>query len=321
MRTVFFLFLLMLPVILAGQITVQGIVKDSLDNQPLFGIAVSLKDSKTETLTDLDGEFTLSIPNLESDTLIFHCAGFHTKKLPAQKNMEVTMQYTEDIEVVTIGYGPLKKSDLTGKLAGIHVDRDTSKVKPVRLRGNISTGNEPTYIVDGDSIAKFVLDDFLKNNNLTVEDIVSLDVLKDASSTWPNNRRGSNGIIIITTRLKFIGKTYRHTYKYSSMANEYGKGGGNDYLKLEFEQDSVKLSNVKEWSLPNEKGEYKTSRSIEELFSATYRTAQREFIIDNEILPQLKVSGESLIAPQIKIKGIKNSIFENAEFVEVTDGK
>lgn len=116
----------------------------------------------------------------------------------------------------------------------------------------------------------------------------------------------------------FNGKEYKHIYLFSSMANEYGKGGGKHYLSLSFHNDSVTLFNVKSRSLPNEKGEQIVVEDIEEVFISPYNASPNTIKIDNPILPQLAIRGDTLIAPQINYQA-ERAIFKDSMFLPSED--
>jgi TonB-dependent starch-binding outer membrane protein SusC len=202
--------------------TVSGIVKDT-NGEPLIGVAVQLKDNaKTGTISDVNGKFTLTTPTNAS--LVFSYMGYVPQTLPASSSMTITL--SEDTkkldEVIVVGYGTMKKSDLTGSAAQIKTDALTATVagnaleslqgkasgvavfnnnKPgespsirVRGSGSISASNEPLYVVDGFPLMDGNISD------INPSDIESMEVLKDASSTAIYGSRGANGVVMITTK-------------------------------------------------------------------------------------------------------------------------
>lgn len=193
-------------------------------NEPLIGVNVIVKGTSTGTSTDAEGRFSLSAPD-GGGTLIFSFIGYVSKEIEIGNQSEINIQLAADTkilnEVVVVGYGTQRKSDVTGSLTSITTDQ--FKEQPVnrldqilqgrasgvqvtnasgspggdvriRIRGanSINSDNSPLYVVDG-----FVGADF---NNINPEDIASLEVLKDASATAIYGSRGSNGVIIITTK-------------------------------------------------------------------------------------------------------------------------
>lgn len=100
----------------------------------------------------------------------------------------------------------------------------------------------------------------------------------------------------------FAGKVYKHTYLFSSMGNEYGKGGGEKYFKLIFAQKEVKLINMSDQTLPDENGVYNTKSDSTEIFTADYKVKEKSITIDNPIMPQLEIEEGQLTAPKINLQ-------------------
>jgi len=226
MSNKFFLFTGWLIAVLLGmdtalaQTQVSGVV--SGDSGPLAGATVAIKGTTTQTQTDTSGEYM--VPALgTSVTLVFSYTGYATTEVSTngRTRVDVTLTHTEAEldEVVVVGYGTQRKSDLTGSVASIKSDAlnqrpainleqqmagrlagvnvSTNSGRPggqtnVRIRGynSINASNAPLYIVDG------VIGASLVNPN----DIESLEVLKDASATAIYGARGANGVIIVTTK-------------------------------------------------------------------------------------------------------------------------
>lgn len=202
----------------SGQVTSEG------DVTPLQGVSVTVKGSSTGTMTDAAGNFTISVPN-ENTMLVFSYTGYTSKEVKAGDSETINVQLTAEEgslnEVVVIGYGTARKSDLTGAVAtvkaerlldrpvtdvtqalqgrvpGVDVNINSSapgEAAKVRIRGvtSINAGLDPLYVVDGViGVAASVL-----NPN----DISSVEVLKDASATAIYGARGANGVIIISTK-------------------------------------------------------------------------------------------------------------------------
>lgn len=214
----------------AQNITVSGTVIDDT-GEPLLGATVMQKGTTNGTSTDFDGNFTISVPS--KATLVFSYIGYDTKEVPvngqSKINVTLTTNSTMLDEVVAIGYGTVRKKDLTGavssvsgaelakvpvtsaaqalqgKAAGINIVQQSGAPGAgvnVTIRGgaSITQSTKPLYIVDG-----FPMDDAL--SNIDVNDIETIDVLKDASSTAIYGARGSNGIVVITTKSAAAGKT------------------------------------------------------------------------------------------------------------------
>ncbi|WP_207426640.1 TonB-dependent receptor [Pedobacter sp. SYSU D00535] len=212
-----------------NQVTVSGTVRDS-KGTPLPGVTVRVKETGKATSTNVDGLFRIELPN-GTETLQFSMLGFVTKEVKAEgrSTIDVTLEESASTldEVVVIGYGTVKKRDLTGsvvsireaditatpvnnimealqgKIAGADIMRSSGAVgtnASVLLRGtrSIYGDNSPLYIVDGIPSTY---------SQINPSDIASIDVLKDASSTAIYGSAGANGVIIITTKKGREGKS------------------------------------------------------------------------------------------------------------------
>lgn len=214
---------------------VSGVVKDN-SGEPIIGANVVEKGTTNGTVTDMDGNYTLSVSN--NATLVVSYIGYTTKEIKIGSQAVVNAVLEEDAiglnEVVAIGYGYVKKKDLTGavssvsaddmvmggtvsnaaqalqgKTAGVQVSQ-TSKAPggsiSVRVRGNnsISSTNEPLYVVDGFPSSEGL--------NINPNDIESMQILKDASATAIYGARGANGVVLITTKR---GKSGENKISYS----------------------------------------------------------------------------------------------------------
>lgn len=238
--------------------TISGVVTDS-NGEPIIGANVVGKGSKSiGTVTDIDGKFTLALDN-SSPTLVVSYIGYLTKEVPVDNQSVLKVILSEDTqnleEVVVIGYGSVKKSDLTGAVGSIQVDKvqgisvksvdqmlqgRTSGLymvqnsgmpgasSTVRIRGgnSISGGNEPLYIIDGMPVypsASASQTALSPLNSIPTSDIESIEVLKDASSTAIYGSRGANGVIIVTTKKGKSGKTSVAFDAYWGIQNIYKK--------------------------------------------------------------------------------------------------
>lgn len=213
---------------LMAQITVEGTIKDVYED-PIPGLNVILKNSVMGTVTDLNGNYSLA--NVPSNgVLVFSSIGMITEEIPVDGKTRIDLVMHDDIsrldEVVVIGYGTVKKRDLTGavssvkseditispvnnvmealqgRVSGLDITRSSGRSgsePEVLLRGNrsLSGGMQPLYIIDGipGSIS-----------NLNTNDIESVEVLKDASTTAIYGAEGANGVIIVTTKQAEEGK-------------------------------------------------------------------------------------------------------------------
>ncbi len=205
--------------------TVTGTVLDD-EKLPLIGASVMIgKDASTGVITDLDGRF--SIKASASDVLTFSFIGFADQQIKVGDNTDITVIMAPDSNVledaVVIGYGTVKKSDLTGAVVNVKMgdlrdspsltidgalqgrvagadfmstDGAPGSTSTIRIRGtrSITASNEPLIVVDG------VMDAISDLGDINPDDIASISVLKDASSTAIYGSRGANGVIIITTK-------------------------------------------------------------------------------------------------------------------------
>ncbi|PRY89157.1 SusC/RagA family TonB-linked outer membrane protein [Mongoliibacter ruber] len=219
---------------------VQGTVTDE-GGEPIPGTSVTVKGTTTGTVADIDGNFSLNVP--ESGVLVFSFIGFSTKEVQITNESVVNVQLSEQLsdlgEVVIVGYGVQRKSDLTGSVSSVG-EREIKQVAvasldqalqgrasgvqvtqasaapgggvSIRVRGgnSINASNEPLYVIDGIP--------FFPNNatvspgasggaqpqnalaNINPGDIESMEILKDASATAIYGSRGANGVVIITTK-------------------------------------------------------------------------------------------------------------------------
>ena len=215
----------------ADQQAVSGTVKDDTGSG-IPGVSILEKGTTNGTVTDVNGNFTLNVQGA-NPVLVFSYIGMVSQEVAVsgQSKINVTMKadYIGIEEVVAVGYGTMKKSDVTGsvssvtpeklvdrpvvnvgqalqnKVAGVQVIRqaagDPGGRPQIRIRGtnSINTSADPLFVVDG------IVGVFNALQNLDPEDIASMDVLKDASATAIYGTRGANGVIIITTKRGVAG--------------------------------------------------------------------------------------------------------------------
>ena len=203
----------------APQSRVTGQIVD-VNGEPLIGANVTTLDSKAGTVTDIDGRFSIDVP--QGTQLQVSFIGYVSQKLKAGNNMKIVLKedYQDLEETVVIGYGAVKKRDLTGavasvkseeivktpttnvmealqgQVAGFDITRSTGEVGAamnMTLRGNRSIygNNAPLFIIDGMEGSY---------DELNTNDIASVEVLKDAASTAIYGAAGANGVVIITTK-------------------------------------------------------------------------------------------------------------------------
>lgn len=225
-RQILFVLYLLFTVqfIQAQELVVSGLVTDQ-NKEPLIGAAVTVKGTSTGTITDLDGNYSLKVSSPDG-VLVFSYIGFTPQEIPIKGRQVINATLGEDVkaldEVVVVGYGVQKKSHLTGsvtkvetdglsdipatridqalqgKIAGVQISNTTSEVgvaPQIRVRGmgSISASSEPLVVVDGFPVADGLA--FVDMN-----DVASIEVLKDAASSAIYGSRGANGAILITTK-------------------------------------------------------------------------------------------------------------------------
>lgn len=241
----------MVSMSLTAQVTVTGTVLEATGD-PIIGASVVEKGQKGGVTTDIDGNFTIKVQKADA-TLVISYIGMKTEeiKLNGRTKVEVTLHDSSEAlnELVVVGYGTQKRSDITGsvaslsedqmrqsivtnadqmlqgKVAGVQVTQNSGApggATSVRIRGasSLNSSNEPLYIIDGvpmggsTSIGGF---DWMGGSNgqttvnplasIAPSDIVSIDVLKDASACAIYGAAGANGVVMVTTRRGSAGKT------------------------------------------------------------------------------------------------------------------
>ena len=210
---------------MAQNVKVSGVVTDE-SGEPIIGCTIMQKGTSNGATSDLDGKFTLSVP--QNSTLTFSYIGFTTQEVKATEKPLVITLHEKNLkinEVVVIGYGTMRKSDLTGSVGSLNAkDMDVpvtnigqaiqGKIaglqivdagKPgdnvsIKIRGLGSINNcDPLVVIDG-------VPTDLSLNSLNMADVERLDVLKDASATAIYGSRGANGVVMITTKKGKEGK-------------------------------------------------------------------------------------------------------------------
>ena len=223
-------------------------------SEGLPGVSVILKGTQRGTVTDADGRYKLDVPDGGS-TLVYSFVGYLSQevKVGNQASINVNLQADSKVldEIVVIGYGTSKKSDLTGAVSGVKeaelmerpapslnqqlsgrlpgVQVNTNSGRPggrttVRIRGfsSINSSNNPLYVVDGVMLPQGTGDQFSNPiDYINPNDIVNVEVLKDASSTAIYGARGANGVILISTRKGKAGES-RVTYDTQFSVNTIG---------------------------------------------------------------------------------------------------
>ena len=219
----FCLFFVLFSMSLSAQRTISGTITDTGTNEPLIGANVLVSGTSTGAITDLDGNYTLTVPD-GYDVLEISYAGFSTQRVPLGESniVNIGMSYGELLdEIVVTGYGSQRQKEVTsavvkldaeefnkgpisdpaeliqGKVAGLQVYNrggDPNSSSTIRLRGisTVGSGAEPLIVVDG--IVGASLD------NVDPNDIQDINVLKDGSAAAIYGSRGSSGVILVTTK-------------------------------------------------------------------------------------------------------------------------
>lgn len=221
-----------------AQSTIKGNVVDE-SGEPIVGASVLVKDSKgAGTISDLDGNFSISVPAGKNQITVSY-VGFVNQTISVAGKSSVKVILKEDKktlnEVVVVGYGVMKRSDLTGsvssidekaikqgvntsveqamqgRIAGVQVTQNSGAPGggiSVQIRGiNSLSNNEPLYVVDGIAMSGNTSDNTSALASINPSDITNIEVLKDASATAIYGSRASNGVVLITTKRGQEGKT------------------------------------------------------------------------------------------------------------------
>ena len=245
--------------VLAQKVSIQGTVKDKV-GESVIGASVVEKGTTNGTITDFDGNFALEVP--ANATLVISYIGYKTQEIPVAGKKKIQIILKEDTEtldeVVVIGYGSARKSDVTGSIASVGgdklrevpatnityalqnrvagVDMAQTSSQPgasmqIRIRGtrSLTASNDPLVVLDGIP--------FMGNlSDINPGDIKSMDILKDASSTAIYGSRGANGVILITTHKGAQGSPAKFTYNgyvgLKTVFSQYPMMDGPKYAQL-----------------------------------------------------------------------------------------
>lgn len=245
-----------LPNLLFAQeiITVSGKVTDAANSESLIGVTVAVKGTTQGVTTNVDGAFSIKAPS--NSTLVFSYLGYTNQEVAINNRSTIDVQLKASSEileqVVVVGYGTQRKIDVTGsvarvkgediarepvlsatqaiqgKVAGVQIISSgaPNSLPTVRVRGTGTAlaGANPLYVVDG------VITDDIRNINSN--DIVSMDILKDASATAIYGMRAANGVLLITTKKGKSGETvleYNATAGFKQASNLVNMAGANQY--------------------------------------------------------------------------------------------
>ncbi|MDR0981755.1 MAG: TonB-dependent receptor [Culturomica sp.] len=281
MKRIFLRFMLLLVGLYAGTLMAQqvkGTVKDS--QGPLPGVSIQIVGTSVGTSTDVEGNFTINVSDPAKTVLKFVFIGMKPLEVSVNGRADlgvITMEEEATMldEVVAIGYGTVRRKDVTGsvssvssealtaipvasaveamagKMAGVQIT--TTEGSPdaemrIRVRGggSITGDNTPLFIVDGFPVESI--------SDIAPSEIENIDVLKDASSTAIYGSRGANGVIIVTTKSGKSGKTtvsYNAYYGVKKMAKTLNVLSVPDYVKWQYElqmlDDDEDLTNYEKY--------------------------------------------------------------------------
>lgn len=221
---------------LAQELKINGVVTSSSTGEELIGVSILVKGTGKGVVTGVDGSYSLTAnPGQE---LEFSYVGYKNKSVTVRKSGRLDVELTEDAQmldqVVVVGYGTMKRSDLTGSVASISEEQIKQGVNTsieqamqgriagvqvmqnsgapgggisVQIRGiNSLNGNEPLYVIDGVAISGQTGNNSSVLSSINPSDIVSMEVLKDASATAIYGSRASNGVVLINTKRGEEGK-------------------------------------------------------------------------------------------------------------------
>ena len=266
------LFVLFSVTVAMAQVLVRGTVVDQT-GESVIGASIQVKGTTQGTITDIDGKFSLGVPDKKS-VIVVSFIGYATKELQVDTSKPMSIVLEEDTkvldEVVVVGYQEVRKKDLTGsvakadmnellntpvgsfdqtlggRIAGVNVS--SSEGTPggtmnIVIRGNnsLTQDNSPLYVIDG-----FPVEDAAIASTINPSDIESLDILKDASATAIYGARGANGVVIITTKKGKVGKaqitydgsvTMHHVTRTIPMMDAY------EFVKLQAETYPASIAN------------------------------------------------------------------------------
>jgi len=245
--------------------TIKGNVKDS-SGEAVIGATIMEKGTKNVAVTDFDGNFTLKLTG--NNPIVISYIGMKTQTVNVAGKSSVSVVLEDEAttlnDVVVIGYGSVKKKDLTGsvatvnsetlaavpvanatealtgKMAGVQITTtegspDAEMKVRVRGGGSITQSNEPLYIVDGFPVETI--------SDIPANEIEDITVLKDASSTAIYGSRGANGVILVTTKSGKSGKvnvSYNAYYSWKKIAKKLNTLSTYDYVKWQYELAMLK---------------------------------------------------------------------------------
>lgn len=255
-----------------GQSTLSGVVTDGSNGEPMIGANVTIKGSQVGAITDYNGKYTLNAP-VDTGTVVFSFVGYLTQELKFDGDRDINVKLTPDLEtleeVVVVAYGTQKKSHLTGavsslkndgldeiaasradqalqgKLAGVRIlnfDPEAGAAPAIRVRGmgSISASSDPLIVIDGYPMPAGE-DAF---SMISMGDVESIEVLKDAASSALYGSRAASGVILITTKSGSSAKTRYNFKMYSGISqplNLPDMMGVEEYVELLYHEADLRM--------------------------------------------------------------------------------
>ncbi|MBR1388145.1 MAG: TonB-dependent receptor [Prevotella sp.] len=243
LKLLFLLLFAPLGVMAQNLITASGSIVDS-SGEPMIGCTVQQKGGTGGVVTDLDGNFKLQVP--KNAVLVFSFIGYKTQELKAAAGMKVVMKEDSHVmdEVVVVGYGTMKRSDITGSVvsvkaedmqqtsastmdqmlqgraAGMQLTSNSGAAggsSSIQIRGinSLNSSNEPVYVIDGAIITSEAGSNVFSNPlaDLNPNDVESIEILKDASATAIYGAQAANGVIIVNMKKGFDGTAPKISFK------------------------------------------------------------------------------------------------------------
>lgn len=289
------LFVLFSMTVAMAQVLVKGTVIDKT-GESVIGASIQVKGTTQGTITDIDGKFSLGVPDKKS-VIVISFIGYATKELQVDPSKPMSIVLEEDTkvldEVVVVGYQEVRKKDLTGsvakadmnellntpvgsfdqtlggRIAGVNVSSGEGTpggTMNIVIRGNnsLTQDNSPLYVIDG-----FPVEDTAIASTINPSDIESLDILKDASATAIYGARGANGVVIITTKKGKVGKaqitydgsvTMQHVTRTIPMMDAY------EFVKLQAETYPASIANSTGGYLMEYQGKQWTLEDYRDIF-------------------------------------------------------
>ncbi|WP_303241119.1 TonB-dependent receptor [Phocaeicola plebeius] len=289
------LFVLFSMTVAMAQVLVKGTVIDKT-GESVIGASIQVKGTTQGTITDIDGKFSLGVPDKKS-VIVISFIGYATKELQVDPSKPMSIVLEEDTkvldEVVVVGYQEVRKKDLTGsvakadmnellntpvgsfdqtlggRIAGVNVSSGEGTpggTMNIVIRGNnsLTQDNSPLYVIDG-----FPVEDAAIASTINPSDIESLDILKDASATAIYGSRGANGVVIITTKKGKVGKaqitydgsvTMQHVTRTIPMMDAY------EFVKLQAETYPASIANSTGGYLMEYQGKQWTLEDYRDIF-------------------------------------------------------